>query len=158
MIAAVEGRDGSADFDFIHGAWRARRRKLRGRLAGCRGWMLFDGTVEAEPILSGLGNFARNVLDQPEDPYEACTLRLFDLPSGQARCTGSTGATPRRTRGCTGASSIASARSPAKIFALHGDPLALRMEGVDPRHRALAFSDDGRASRETNWIMEFTRP
>ena len=61
---------GAGDFDFILGSWRVRHRKLRERLAGSTDWIVFDGTMHADPILGGLGNFDRNVIDLPEGRYE----------------------------------------------------------------------------------------
>ena len=34
----------AADFDFLHGDWRVRHRRLRVRLAACTEWVDFDGT------------------------------------------------------------------------------------------------------------------
>jgi hypothetical protein len=42
----------------------------------------FGGTCEARKILGGLGNRDDNVLDMPEPPYCAVSLRTFHSESG----------------------------------------------------------------------------
>ena len=69
---------GAHDFDFLHGSWTVHHRRLKERLVGKSEWEAFGGSMVAEPILGGLGNFDRNVIDLPAGCYEACTLRLFD--------------------------------------------------------------------------------
>ena len=54
------------DFDFLHGRWRVRHRRLKQRLAGSDEWDTFEGTCHAWPILDGAGNVDDNVLELPE--------------------------------------------------------------------------------------------
>ncbi len=48
--------DGALDFDFFHGRWRGRNRRLLERLVGCQEWTEFDCTVDCWPMLGGLAN------------------------------------------------------------------------------------------------------
>ena len=70
------------DFDFLHGRWDVRHRRLQRRLAGDYWWDEFDGTMACRPILGGHGNFDENVIHLPDGSYEACTLRLHDPAHG----------------------------------------------------------------------------
>ncbi|MDB5671860.1 MAG: hypothetical protein JWO25_2819 [Alphaproteobacteria bacterium] len=73
----------AAGFDFLHGRWDVRHNKLRERLAGCRDWYDFPGTLDVAPILSGLGNFDHNGLADPAGAYVAHSLRLYSSPADQ---------------------------------------------------------------------------
>jgi hypothetical protein len=91
--------DGARDFDFLHGDWRVDHRRLSRRLAKDDKWVEFGGSAKVWPIIGGLGNFDENVIDLPEGPYRACTLRIFRPSTGQwSRSTGSTAAIPSSTR------------------------------------------------------------
>ena len=63
------------DFDFFIGDWRVHHRRLKERLAGCREWVEFEGSSTARKILGGFGNIDDNLLDLPDGPYRAATLR-----------------------------------------------------------------------------------
>ena len=43
------GPVGAHDFDFFHGRWTVRNRRLLKRLAGCDEWEEFEATVECRP-------------------------------------------------------------------------------------------------------------
>ncbi|MGN6818884.1 MAG: DUF1579 domain-containing protein [Sphingomonas sp.] len=151
---------GAGDFDFIHGSWRVHHRRLRERLVGCTDWVEFGGTMHADPILGGLGNFDRNVIDQPEGRYEACTLRLFRPDTGQWSLHWIDGRDP-------GIDPPLFGRFENGIGVFHGDdnfrgqPIRLRFHWQQPTPSTArwdqAFSADGGATWETNWIMEFNR-
>jgi hypothetical protein len=68
----------ASDFDFFHGKWKIRNRKLKERLKNCDEWIEFDADHECISILNGFGNtdFFRTKLDG--EPFEAISLRLFD--------------------------------------------------------------------------------
>jgi hypothetical protein len=159
-IGAAARPAGGEDFDFLHGAWHVRHRRLKARLAGSADWAEFGGTMQADPILGGLGNFDRNVIDLPEQRYEACTLRLFDVASGCWSLHWIDGRHGKLDPPLTG-------RFANGIGQFFGDDV---FEGRRIRVRFLwsqpssggprweqAFSADAGANWETNWIMEFTR-
>jgi hypothetical protein len=79
---------GRHDFDFLHGAWRIHNRKLIDVFdPNGTEWIEFDATSEAWPIVGGLGNV--DTFDAPEFPgrghFQAATLRMFDLETGEWR-------------------------------------------------------------------------
>jgi hypothetical protein len=151
---------GAGDFDFIHGAWRVHHRRLGTRLAGSADWVEFAGTMHADPILGGLGNFDRNVIDLPEGRYEACTLRLFDPRRGSWSLHWIDGRDPKLDPPLIGQFSDGVGR----FFgdeSFDGRPIRIRFLWSDITRVGArweqAFSADSGASWETNWIMEFTR-
>jgi hypothetical protein len=68
--------DGEHDFDFLHGKWHSRQRRLRKRLAGCNEWDEFTADLDCKPILGGLGNM--DELSSPALSYTGLALRLYD--------------------------------------------------------------------------------
>jgi hypothetical protein len=159
--AAHDGRD---HFDFFHGRWAVRHRRLRRRLAGCSEWDTFGGTTIAMPLLGGLGNVDDNVIELPAElggPYRAASLRCFDPQDRLWRIWWLDGRWPARLdtpvagrfEGGVG-----------RFFAdetLDGRPIRVRFQWLDtgsasPRWEQ-AFSADGGASWETNWTMVFDR-
>jgi hypothetical protein len=76
--------DGRHDFDFLMGRWRIWNRRLDDPVSEHpTNWQEFEATVDAEPILGGLGNFDRYFV--PDFPgrgmYHGFGLRLFDPES-----------------------------------------------------------------------------
>jgi len=68
----------SHDFDFLFGSWRSHNHFLNGRLRGSQDWIDFDGTLEAEPLLNGLGNIDRYAAVRSGHTVLGTTLRLFN--------------------------------------------------------------------------------
>jgi hypothetical protein len=154
-------RGAATGFDFLHGQWEVRHAKLRERLAGCREWYDFPGTLDVAPILGGLGNFDYNGLADPAGSYEAHSLRLFS-PNDQrwrvwwldARDPGAGLGRPvvGRFEGC-------------KIV-LRGDdtfsgrPIEVRTTYEPIGERAAQWTQaflDKDGDWEVNWVMDFAR-
>ena len=64
------------DFDFYIGTWHVHHRRLKERLVGSDEWQEFDGTSTAWTLLDGAGNVDDNVLELPDGPYRAVSLRI----------------------------------------------------------------------------------
>lgn len=146
------------DFDFLHGNWQVRHRRLRQRLVAATQWDAFGGAMSCRPILGGGGNFDENRLNLPDGDYEACTLRLYDATSDIWTIHWIDGRNPRLDPPMHG-------RFAAGVGTFFGDD---RFEGRPIRVRFLwtrpaplggrweqAFSADGGTTWETNWIMDF---
>ena len=71
------------EFDFLHGEWKARHRRLQTRLKGTDDWQEFDGRVSVWPTMGGIGNVDDNELDLPEGTYRAMSVRSFDPETRQ---------------------------------------------------------------------------
>jgi hypothetical protein len=152
--------DASHAFDFLHGAWEVRNRRLTARLVGATDWVEFTATNVCRPTLGGLGN---------EDVYRTelwpgfvgMAYRFFD-PA-------------RRQWSIYWADSVHGTLEPPVVGGFDGDvglfegddtlagrPIRVRftwsrMASGAPRWEQ-AFSPDGGSTWETNWVMEMTRP
>ncbi len=148
------------DFDFWMGSWNVRNRLLRARLRGSGEWDEFAATVVARPILDGLGNE-----DEFRTGYRggfvAMSFRFFDPAS---RRWSIYWADARRS-GVLDPPVIGGFAGDTGVFegpdTFEGRPILVRFvwSGVTtpaPRWEQ-AFSDDGGATWETNWTMDFTR-
>lgn len=71
--------DGRRDFDFHMRPGRIHNRRLVRRLEGCTEWQEFDATLEAQPVIGGLGNIDFfHCPDFPGGPFEGMSIRAFD--------------------------------------------------------------------------------
>lgn len=152
--------EGAGDFDFFHGDWQVAHRRLSRRLVQDSTWAEFGGSVKVWPILGGLGNLDDNVIDLPEGPYCACTLRLFNPQAKQWTIYWVDGRHLKLDppmlgtfRGSTGTffGDYVHENRPIRVRFLwtRASPDQCRWEQ--------AFSDDQEKSWETNWIMDFSR-
>jgi hypothetical protein len=153
------------DFDFLLGRWRVRNRRLVGRLEGSTRWEAFEASHEAQPWLGGRGNIDRFEAPRWRPSFIGQTIRLFDPATRQwsiywvdsQRCT----LDPPVVGGFDvegGAVGLFEGKD-----SLAGAPIDVRFiwtrhaEHGGPRWEQ-AFSGDGGASWETNWVMDFERP
>ncbi|WP_408949980.1 hypothetical protein [Lysobacter sp. Hz 25] len=156
------GRAGAErDFDFFLGSWDVKHRRLKKRLAGNNDWEEFDGSTRCQSLLGGVANINDSVSYRAGGVYRGMGLRAFDANSQ------------------TWADWWLDGRNPVKIDTpgigrfegrvgtffsedLH-DGKPVRVRGVfthlsDSRMQwEQAFSPDGGASWETNWVMRYTR-
>jgi hypothetical protein len=149
------------DFDFFIGEWDVTHTRLRTRLAGANDWETFPGRNTAARILGGFGNVDDNLMDLPEGPYRAVTLRAFDPAAG----TWSIWWLDGRTPGAIDVPVVGRFEHGVGVFLAHdtfnGQPIVMRftwsVPAPDRPRWEQAFSADGGATWETNWIMEFAR-
>jgi hypothetical protein len=152
---------GAGDFDFFIGRWRVRHRRLKERLAGCQDWEEFDGSSAVQKVLGGLGNMDDNLLELPGGAYRAVTLRAFDPGKGLWSIWWLDGRHP----GQLDVPMVGSFENGVGTFyaddTFQSRPIRVRflwtMPGRDAPRWEQAFSADGGASWETNWVMDFTR-
>jgi hypothetical protein len=160
-IAIAPGATSSAkDFDFLHGKWSIKNRKLRSRLNGCTDWDEFDASGECRSILNGFGNIDNFLTTIDGRAFEGMTLRLFD-PS-------------TRLWSIYWADSNAVQLQVPQVGSYDGDIGTFlardTFEGKDivvkfnwgktDRDKPVwgqAFSDDAGATWEWNWYMYFSR-
>jgi hypothetical protein len=160
METAVQSEPSTSDFDFWMGSWKVHNRRLRKRLVGSDEWEEFEATVVAHPILDGMGNEDEFRTDH-DGGFVGMSFRFFDpvkerwsIYWADTRRSGELDPPVFGTfSGDTGVF------KGTDIF--KGRPILVRFtwSGITtatPRWEQ-AFSDDGGATWETNWIMEFTR-
>lgn len=160
-MSNAERPAGASDFDFLHGSWQVANAQLVSRLTGSDEWERFDALGDCRPILGGIGNIDDF---RPSGAgwagFEGASLRLFNPATAlwsiywadNVRCTLFPPLVGRFSDG---------------VGEFYGDD---QHEGVPVRVRfrwswrgaitarwEQAFSADGGATWETNWIMRFTR-
>jgi hypothetical protein len=82
---ATAARDGSHDFDFLIGDWKAHVRRLPDRLVGSTQWIEYDGISRHKKILDSNANFEEFEVNGHEkgQHLKAQTLRLYNPDSHQ---------------------------------------------------------------------------
>jgi len=151
---------GQSDFDFLHRDWNVRHRRLATRLAGADDWFEFDGTSTTRPTMGGYGNVEDNFLDDPGGAYRAMAVRAFEASTGLWRIWWLDLRSPAEL----GPPVIGRFASEQGAFfaddVWRDTPIKVRFlwrtnAGAGPSWEQ-AFSQDGGASWETNWFMQFS--
>lgn len=157
---------GARDFDFLHGRWRGRSRRLVERLVGCQEWTEFECTLECRPMLDGLAN-VEEFRSEHLPGFVALALRVFDPKARQWAiywADNRTGVLDPPMRGSFGGSGFEGDLGVfyggdfhqgrailSRFFWRRGTP-----SSRGPRWEQ-AFSADGGQTWETNWTMDFVR-
>ena len=83
--SASSQRDGSHDFDFLIGNWKAHVRRLPDRLVGSNKWIEYDGVSNHKKLLDSNANFEEFDVRSADKKLEikAQTLRLYNPKSHQ---------------------------------------------------------------------------
>ena len=156
-------RDGSHDFDFLIGNWKAHVRRLPDRLVGSHSWVEYDGISNHHKILDSNSNFEQFEVTSTDGKQhlKAQTLRLYNPETHEWSIylvdadKGTLGLPPvvggfRGNRGEFYDQETYKGRSIfVRYLWLNLSPTSARMEQ--------SFSADGGRTWETNWICELTR-
>lgn len=153
-------QDGRVDFDFFMGKWKVRHRVLRKRLKGSQEWEAFEGVSVAHKVLDGLGNIDEITMERPAGHTAGMTIRLFDPQTQQWSIywadTVNGGFQPTMFGEFKGGRGVFYNQE-----TLDGKKIFVRFiwSNLSPNNCQWeqAFSSDGGATWETNWIMEFAR-
>jgi hypothetical protein len=145
------------------GKWQAVASQttfLPDKLAGDTDWIQFEGEVICWPVLGGLGNVDDNLLDDPSGAYRAMSLRCYDLQAGRWSIWWVDARTMRLEPPVHGQFEDGIGTFYGEdTFA--GKPIRVRFLWSDiTPHSARweqAFSGDGGANWEPNWVMIFKR-
>ena len=146
------------DFDFLVGTWDVHNRRLKARHVGSDEWDEFPGRLSMRPLLGGLGNV--DEIEFPTKGWSGVTFRFFDPE--------------RRVWSIYWVNSRDVIMLPPVVGGFDGDRGDFFGDDVDEgrpirvRYRwtrlgdglarwEQAFSLDGEASWETNWVAEFHR-
>jgi hypothetical protein len=118
-------------------------------------------TVDARPMLDGAANVDDNVLDLPAGPVRAMSIRSFDRATGTWSIWWLDGGNPKVLETPMVGSFVDGVGTFLADDTFDGRPIRARflwtrMETGSPRWEQ-AYSVDGGATWETNWIMDFTR-
>ena len=161
MSDATPQRDPSHDFDFLHGKWHARNRRLVKRLAGSSDWTEFDSTIDCRPLPGRLGN---------EDVYRTeywpdfvgLSLRIFNPKTRQWSISW---VDNHNAPGVLQPPQVGAFSNDVGIFdatdSFEAKPIVVRFiwKKLDKDHARWeqAFSPDNGKTWETNWTMDLTR-
>ena len=159
--APVEQRDGSRDFDWEIGSWMTHLRYLPEPLTGSTRWVEYSGTSEVRPVLGGRANLVELAVEGEAGKIEGMSLRLYNprarqwtlnfaSPGGGVLSPPVTGAFDASGRGMFyGIDSVDGRTVMVRFVISDVTPSSARFEQ--------AFSADGGATWETNWIAVDTR-
>jgi hypothetical protein len=146
------------DFDFLLGRWQVTNRRLRDRLSGSEQWEQFEASSVARPLLGGLGNEDEFRTDH-DGGMIGMSFRFFDPVT---KVWSIYWADSRRC-GVLDPPVFGSFADGIGVFegddTLAGRPILVRftwsrVQTATPRWEQ-AFSTDGGATWETNWVMDF---
>jgi hypothetical protein len=153
---------GLHDFDFLIGHWQVHHRRLKERLANSHEWIEFEGTSVVQKLLGGYGTVDDNVMEFPGGAFRGAGLRSFEPKSGTWSIWWLDSRTPL---GPLEPPVRGSFRDGIGTFladdTFDGRPIRVRFvwSKITPTscHWEQAFSTDGGARWETNWVMDFKR-
>ena len=161
--ANLPQRDGSHDFDFLIGDWKAHVRRLPDRLNNSNAWVEYDGISNHKKILDSNSNFEEFDVTSADKKLriKAQTLRLYNPTSRQwsiylVDVDNGTLSLPPVVGGFNGNRGEFFDQEDYKGRAilvryawLNLSPKSARMEQ--------SFSPDGGKTWEVNWICELSR-
>ncbi len=159
----VDQHDGSHDFDFLIGNWKAHVRRLPNRLVGSKEWVEYDGISNHKKLLDSNANFEEFDVESRDKKLriKAQTLRLYNPASHQWSIylldldKGTLGLPPMvgQFTGNRGEfydqEDYKGRMILVRYLWLNLTPKSARMEQ--------SFSPDGGKNWETNWICELSR-
>jgi hypothetical protein len=162
-LASLPQRDGSHDFDFLIGDWKAHVRRLPDRLNNSDTWVEYDGISNHHKILDSNSNFEQFEVTSTDKKLriKAQTLRLYNPETRQwsiylVDVDAGTLDTPPVVGGFTGKrgeffhqENFKGRTILVRYVWLDISPKASRMEQ--------SFSPDGGKTWEVNWICELSR-
>jgi hypothetical protein len=161
--ADLPQRDGSHDFDFIIGDWKAHVRRLPDRLNKSNVWVEYDGISNHKKLLDSNANFEEFDVTSTDKKLriKAQTLRLYNPASRQwsiylVDLDNGTLDTPPVVGGFTGKRGEFFHQEQFK-----GRTILVRYVWLDisPKSARMeqSFSPDGGKTWEVNWICELSR-
>jgi hypothetical protein len=157
---AVALRDGSHDFDFEIGSWKAHISRLVKPLSGANTWVEYDGTSVVRAVWNGRANLGELEVQGSAGRIEGLSLRLYDPTAHQWRISWA-----NANDGQLGTPMVGGFANGRGEFydqeAFNGRAIYVRFifSGMTAKSFKIeqAFSDDGGKTWETNWISTFTR-
>jgi len=149
------------DFDFEHGRWHTSLRRLVQPLSGSQQWADYTGTSHVHPLLGGRANLVELDVTGPLGRIEGVALRLFDTQ--RQRWTLNYASVAAGTLELPMSGGFNGGRHGVFYSAetFKGKPILARfvIDILDADHCRFeqAFSADGGATWEVNWIAVDTR-
>lgn len=155
---SLDVKGGVHDFDFIEGEWSVTSRRLLERGVGSQRWETLSAHSRGQVLLAGVANV--DEIAFPQKGWSGMTVRNFDAARRQWEIRWINGRDGRVQAPMFGGFD-------GKVGIFYGDDhddgrpvkAAFRWMRQDAAHARWeqAFSYDGGATWETNWVMELTR-
>jgi hypothetical protein len=149
------------DFDFEHGRWRTSLRRLVRPLSGSQQWAEYSGTSTVHALLGGRANLVELDVAGPQGRIEGVSLRLFDTQRRRWTLNYSNAAAGTLELPMTGGFDGGRQGTFYSVESLKGRPILARflidVVDADTCRFEQAFSGDGGATWEVNWIAVDTR-
>jgi len=156
----VSARDGSHDFDWEIGKWSTRLRYLPEPLTGSKRWVDYSRTSDVRAVLGGRANLVELSVEGA-GKIEGVSLRLYNPKARQWTLNFASVRSGQLTPPVTGAFDAKGRGTFYGTDTVDGRTVLVRfvISEVTPNSARFeqAFSDDGGASWETNWIAVDTR-
>lgn len=154
-------RDGSRDFDFEDGVWKARiARRLR-PLTGSTEWVEYRGVSTVRKVWDGKANLGELRVSGPAGEIQGLSLRLYDSQSRQWKISWANASDGALTVPMVGGFD---GRGGGEFYSedvLYGRQIFARFifSNVSARSFRIeqAFSPDAGRTWEVNWISDFSR-
>lgn len=154
--APVQPRDGSRDFDWEIGKWKTELRYLPEQLRGSTRWVEYRGTTEVRPVMGGRFNLVELSVEGAAGKIEGVSLRLYDPKARQWTLNFASARGGVLTPPVTGAFDAGGRGTFYGVDTVDDRTVLVRfvISQVTPNSARFeqAFSADGGASWETNWI------
>jgi hypothetical protein len=149
------------DWDWLVGRWTVRHRRLKARLAGSTEWEEFNGTSSLKITLGGAGTVDENVIALPSGTYHAVGIRAYDPKTKEWSIWWLDARYPTAIEPPVRGGFKDGIGTFTGDDTLNGRPIKVRFVWsritATTAHWEQAFSPDGGATWETNWVMDFTR-
>lgn len=160
-VTMAKLRDGSRDFDFEFGAWKAHiSRRLR-PLTGSTEWVDYHGTSVVRPVWDGKANLGELHVKGPAGEIRGLSLRLYDPEARQWKISWANARDGALTPAMIGQFDGKSGGEFYNEDVLDGRQIFARFIFSDVSDKSLrieqAFSADAGKTWEVNWIATFTR-
>ena len=159
----VPARDGSHDFDFLIGNWKARLKQLAEPLTGSTRWVEYEGVSQTHKIPGSNANWEEVKVDAAKEDLHkhGQTLRLYNPASRQWNIY-----LVDVDKGTLGLPPTVGGYVDGRIELFDYEDWKGRMvlvrfrwshTGRDHALMEQAFSPDGGKTWEANWILDLTR-
>lgn len=158
---ATQARDGSHDFDWEIGNWTTQLRYLAEPLTGSTRWVEYRGTSDVRGLLGGRANVVELSVEGPSGRIEGVSLRLYNPKSRQWTLNFASVRSGLLTPPVTGAFDAKGKGTFYGVDNVNDRTVLVRfvISDVTPNSARFeqAFSADGGATWETNWIAVYSK-
>ena len=161
-VIATPAHDGTHDFDFEKGAWTTKVRVLRNPLSGAApDWADYQGTSTIRPLMDGRANVVELSVAGTRGKIEGMAVRLYNPQAGQWSLNYASMGNGLLTAPVFGGFDGKGRGAFYGHDMLDGRAILVRFIitqiSPDEAHFEQAYSPDGGASWEVNWLAVDTR-